>query len=144
MGSIEKIRRMFDHFGMTTDSEGTDQEHTASYDEAVEQELESQINGDSPAANITRNSLPLKPSTTPDISASLHDAESKADYHAMLELSTLPKDVLRFAHWAFGHNGVPSLQVLAYGDFSFRGRYASKTYILCWQALKASKSKDEL
>lgn len=35
--------------------------------------------------------------------------------------ATLP-DVHQFASWAFGPNGLPSLQVLCYGDFSYQGR----------------------
>ncbi|KAF2669618.1 hypothetical protein BT63DRAFT_479411 [Microthyrium microscopicum] len=36
-----------------------------------------------------------------------------------------------FANWAFGPNGIPSLQILAYGDFSFDGRYNGKNLLLC-------------
>lgn len=36
-------------------------------------------------------------------------------------LHALPA-VRRFAIWAFGPDGLPALEILAYGDFSFQGR----------------------
>jgi hypothetical protein len=38
------------------------------------------------------------------------------------EFSEALPDVLNFAHWAFGPDGLPELEILAYGDFSFQGR----------------------
>jgi len=32
--------------------------------------------------------------------------------------------------WAFGPHGFPRLQVLAYGDFSYRNRYAQQNTLL--------------
>ena len=34
-----------------------------------------------------------------------------------------------FASWAFSPEGLPNLQVLAYGDFSYEGRYVEDTFI---------------
>jgi hypothetical protein len=34
---------------------------------------------------------------------------------------TMP-ELLKFADWAFGPEGLPELEILAYGDFSYRGR----------------------
>jgi hypothetical protein len=34
---------------------------------------------------------------------------------------TMP-ELLKFADWAFGPEGLPELDILAYGDFSYRGR----------------------
>lgn len=36
-----------------------------------------------------------------------------------------------FAQWAFSPDGLPQLQVMAYGDFSFDGRFAKYNVILC-------------
>lgn len=33
------------------------------------------------------------------------------------------------ASWAFGPDGLPNLQVLAYGDFSYGGRYVEDTFV---------------
>lgn len=38
--------------------------------------------------------------------------------------SAKAKNLLAFADWAFGPSGFRSLQILAYGDFSYSGRYA--------------------
>jgi hypothetical protein len=40
-------------------------------------------------------------------------------------------DFLRFASWAFSAEGIPDLQVLAWGDFSYEGRYARHNLLLC-------------
>lgn len=34
-----------------------------------------------------------------------------------------------FASWAFGPDGLPNLRVLAYGDFSYHGRYIEDTFV---------------
>lgn len=40
------------------------------------------------------------------------------------------KDFLAFADWAFGRHGLPSLEILAYGDFSFGGRNVQQQFLL--------------
>lgn len=49
-----------------------------------------------------------------------HDSLRNLDVH---EISHLPGPLLKFANWAFGLDGLPSLQVLAFGDFSYNGRF---------------------
>jgi hypothetical protein len=44
-----------------------------------------------------------------------HD-ESEEEFSAALP------DIHQFTSWAFGPDGLPSLQVLCYGDFSYQGR----------------------
>ncbi|KAM5432202.1 hypothetical protein McanCB56680_001925 [Microsporum canis] len=43
------------------------------------------------------------------------------------------QDLDFLAQWAFGKKGYPSLQLLAFGDFSFNGRYSSENVLLCRQ-----------
>ena len=43
----------------------------------------------------------------------------------------LNADALECARWAFSNEGLPNLQVFAFGDFSHNGRYASKNLLLC-------------
>ncbi|PVH92988.1 hypothetical protein DM02DRAFT_542422, partial [Periconia macrospinosa] len=38
------------------------------------------------------------------------------------------------AQWAFGPKGLPSLEVIVYGDFSYEGRYAHSNVFLCRNA----------
>lgn len=38
---------------------------------------------------------------------------------------------LQFAQWAFSEVGLPDLQVLAWGDFSYEGRWLSHNALLC-------------
>ena len=35
------------------------------------------------------------------------------------------------ARWAFGPRGLPNLKLLAYGDFSYDGRYRGQCFLLC-------------
>jgi hypothetical protein len=47
------------------------------------------------------------------------------------EILRLPAELLRFANWAFGPNGLPTLQVLAFGDFSYDGRSHIHNKLFC-------------
>ncbi|MCJ1358475.1 MAG: hypothetical protein MMC33_008475 [Icmadophila ericetorum] len=40
-------------------------------------------------------------------------------------------DMQCLAQWAFGPHGLPDLQILAFGDFSHKGRYKDHTALLC-------------
>src|SRR5450432_735192 len=37
----------------------------------------------------------------------------------------------RFFRWAFGSNELPNLQIIAFGDFSYEGRFAKGNMLLC-------------
>ena len=39
--------------------------------------------------------------------------------------------LVRFAQWAFGENGLPQLELLAYGDFSQQGLWSKHSVVLC-------------
>ena len=41
------------------------------------------------------------------------------------------RELLEFAQWAFGSDGLPNLQIIAYGDFSHNGRYTKHTELFC-------------
>ncbi|QSS64918.1 hypothetical protein I7I51_01993 [Histoplasma capsulatum] len=41
------------------------------------------------------------------------------------------EDEYNFAEWAFSTDGLPNLQILALGDFSFEGRYSKYNVLLC-------------
>ena len=43
-------------------------------------------------------------------------------------------------HWAFGPDGLPDLQVLAFGDFSHDGRFPNQEILFCRQVLQPSKT----
>ncbi|KAF2121048.1 hypothetical protein BDV96DRAFT_595428 [Lophiotrema nucula] len=44
---------------------------------------------------------------------------------------TLERDVNEFVEWAFGPEGIPSLRIIACGDFSYDGRYEDSRILLC-------------
>ena len=44
------------------------------------------------------------------------------------------------AQWAFGPGGIPKLQVLAFGDFSYDGRFPKQSILFCRQLLQPSKT----
>jgi hypothetical protein len=52
-------------------------------------------------------------------SSSLHEDNIGREDEDFLRV--LPA-VRRFANWVFGPDGIPALDILAYGDFSFQGR----------------------
>ncbi|KAL4891314.1 hypothetical protein BDV59DRAFT_194491 [Aspergillus ambiguus] len=41
------------------------------------------------------------------------------------------REFVAFSQWAFGPAGLPSLQVLAFGDFSHQGRYRQQQFLVC-------------
>jgi hypothetical protein len=96
---------------------------------------------DSAPIDITRDSLSSRPFAHPATASGVCDAENNANLKTMYELRKLPRKLLPFAHWAFGADGIPSLQVLAYGDFSFEGRFGSKSHILCRQSWTIPKQE---
>ncbi|OAQ60886.2 hypothetical protein VFPPC_01929 [Pochonia chlamydosporia 170] len=53
-----------------------------------------------------------------------------ANNQNILVTTILSDDLRQFADWAFGPNGVASLRLLAYGDFSCRGRFADSCFML--------------
>jgi hypothetical protein len=42
-----------------------------------------------------------------------------------------PDELHNFAQWAFSADGLPDLQVLAWGDFSYGERYSNASLLLC-------------
>jgi len=52
-----------------------------------------------------------------------------------LEDCPIPRKLSRFAEWAFGARRIPSLDILAYGDFSYNERFKDRNEILCRNTL---------
>ena len=69
---------------------------------------------------------------------------------ALSKPSKAPDYFISFAHWAFWAEGIPSLQVFAYGDFSFKSRFDDHNFILCrkewkvWEDLGSNDYNGEL
>ncbi|KAJ5108720.1 hypothetical protein N7456_005395 [Penicillium angulare] len=49
----------------------------------------------------------------------------------MPDFTCNPEEIYDFAHWAFSSDGLPNLQVLACGDFSYDERYSKFNVLLC-------------
>jgi hypothetical protein len=47
------------------------------------------------------------------------------------DLPYKPNEVYDFAQWEFSADGLPRLQVLAWGDFSYGGRYSELNLLFC-------------
>jgi len=47
------------------------------------------------------------------------------------DIPKLGTEFALFAQWAFGPHGIPSLRLLAFGDFSHDGRFRDTTLLLC-------------
>ena len=52
-------------------------------------------------------------------------------------------DLLGFAEWAFGPRGFPKLLILAYGDFSYDGRYRGSQVLFCRNSLPITDTEDD-
>jgi hypothetical protein len=59
------------------------------------------------------------------------DGESSDD--ESFDSPKITEELDEFAQWAFGENGLQSLRVLAFGDFSYNGRYSRGNVLLCRQ-----------
>lgn len=55
-----------------------------------------------------------------------------ADF-AGADFPALGTSFVEFAQWAFGPDGIRSLRLLAYGDFSYEGRFAEASLLFCRQ-----------
>lgn len=53
-----------------------------------------------------------------------------ADEALLESLAVASEDLAELAEWAFGVEGFPDLQVIAYGDFSNNGRFRKSTALL--------------
>ncbi|PVH91917.1 hypothetical protein DM02DRAFT_635787 [Periconia macrospinosa] len=54
-------------------------------------------------------------------------SEGSGEYESL----ELTKSLHDLAQWAFGPKGLPSLEVIVYGDFSYEGRYVHSNVFLC-------------
>lgn len=63
-----------------------------------------------------------------DWSRDYEDAGSISSGH---ELPRFSEDFEDFSQWVFGPNGIPSLRLLAFGDFYCEPRYAGYNHLLC-------------
>jgi hypothetical protein len=60
------------------------------------------------------------------------DDGSGSDISSGSDGSSMPlSEFLQFAQWAFGPEGFPVLQILAFGDLSYQGRFARHNVLLC-------------
>lgn len=50
--------------------------------------------------------------------------------HNLVTVRALTRDFLNFATWVFGPDGISSLEILVYGDFSCHGRYLADSFML--------------
>ncbi|KAJ5146605.1 uncharacterized protein N7515_001169 [Penicillium bovifimosum] len=58
-------------------------------------------------------------------------SESLYTYDYGDDLPYKPEEIHDLAQWAFSADGLPNLQVLAWGDFSYGGRYSKFNLLLC-------------
>lgn len=60
-----------------------------------------------------------------------HSTASLESINDIAEILRLPGGLLQFANWAFGPNSLSALQVLAFGDFSYDGRFYNYNNLFC-------------
>ena len=57
--------------------------------------------------------------------------------------STPLGELFSFANWAFGPEGFPGLEILAFGDFSYQGRFSRDTLLLCRDKSSSSPANSD-
>jgi hypothetical protein len=62
---------------------------------------------------------------------SVTHSTASLDSFDMYKMSRLPPKLREFATWAFGPDGLPTLEVLAFSDFSYDGRFEFRNKLFC-------------
>jgi hypothetical protein len=73
----------------------------------------------------------------------LDDAAEAGWSRSFVQVSRVA-DLLGFAEWAFGPTGFPKLLILAYGDFSYDGRYGKSQVLFCRNSLPTPDTEGDL
>ena len=63
--------------------------------------------------------------------SSMTHSTASSESFDIAEILRLPAELLGFANWAFGPNGLPTLQDLAFGDFSYDSRFHIYNKLFC-------------
>jgi hypothetical protein len=134
IGSIGSRGETFNGYKDSMSGSDEDDDVEIEDDEDLEDDIEAQTSENRAPTGIIIDGLS---SRAPASQSSMSDA----DLEDMQELVNLPGSLLSFAKWAFGADGIPSLQVIAYGDFSFGTRFKLQSHIICRQAFTFSKRK---
>jgi hypothetical protein len=84
------------------------------------------------SAGTSKNDLPEHDNTSQEKDGfprtNISDNQSTS---ASPDCPSIPFEILTFSNWAFGPQGFPNLQVLAYGDFSYDGRFSQYNTLMC-------------
>ena len=94
------------------DIEGPDEDAITAYNEAPEDGSKESPSNSLGHLNITHSTASL-------------------DSFVMYKMSRLPPKLREFATWAFGPDGLPTLEVLAFGDFSYDGQFEFHNKLFC-------------
>jgi hypothetical protein len=129
MGSMVGRGRVFENSDSVSDPDDM-------YDYGDEEDHDTRMSEGSAPKDIGEDDVSKSSS---DISSEIDDPKEAAYKDAMSELKAFPENLLPFARWAFGPEGIQSLQVLAYGDFSYDGRFKEANRILCRKSWKVEK-----
>ena len=81
------------------------------------------MTGSDASSNASTSNSGKSPSSTHS-TASLDRLENA-------EIQCLPTELREFTNWAFGPHGLPTLEVLAFGDFSYDGRFDVRNKLFC-------------
>lgn len=77
----------------------------------------------------------------------MQSESSVSDSHNFLEdadrdeILHLPGNLLRFANWAFGSDGLSSLPILAFSNFSYDNRFQFNNHVFCRQTWSISRPR---
>jgi hypothetical protein len=82
-----------------------------------------------------------------DMPGDSQSSQNKSNDGSLFEDDEFPeirKTLQDFAEWAFGPKGIPSLRVIAYGDFSYEGRFSLNNVLLCKAASSTKMRRQDV
>ena len=74
---------------------------------------------------------------------SIKDSTDSSESFEIAEILSLSSGLLQFANWAFGPDGLLGLQVLAFGDFSYDGRFHNHNHFFCRHTWSIRNPEDD-
>ncbi|KAH9204561.1 hypothetical protein DL95DRAFT_529207 [Leptodontidium sp. 2 PMI_412] len=100
-----------------------DSDEDSSTDEELGINLDLDMTGSNGSSNESTSNSGKPPNST-------HSTAS-LDSFDTAEIQCLPTELREFTNWAFGPHGLPTLEVLAFGDFSYDGRFDVRNKLFC-------------
>jgi len=116
-----------DEDSSTDEGLGIDLDPDSDVDSSTDEELGIDLDPDMTGSDGSFNESTSNSGKPPN---STHSTAS-LDSFDTAEIQCLPTELREFTNWAFGPHGLPTLEVLAFGDFSYDGRFDVRNKLFC-------------